>query len=614
MIETTPLLHIREAAVRALAEADVLPAGWAIRDLRRLAERSLLVALGPAAGDGVLIEWHEPAEDESIPAFLIGERFSVAYRGGPGAWNIDDPQTPVAVKRATARSCQVLAALEAPISLVAHPEGDGGVPGAQADVQVVPFGAEEFARWLGAGLAVGDELVDGWRLTELYPFGPEELAVAFGRPDDEMQPRIKLRPRDDERPAARGTRSLDVSYTLPFGRGVDGERARLHAALASELALVLEALDRGVRFELRAAPGASGGAVDDTPPWAINLAIPAPCGLRCAFCSVHDEIHPSADAEPAYIEALRTDLVRAAGRGTKVLRLNGMEPLNAPYVFELLDLARAQGFEQFHILSTFLPTADRAMAERLLQAMPGRYRLYVPIYGSCPEVHDAITGLPGSFDALLQAVGHFRELMPSYPGGELIFTTILMAGNAADMVALSMLVKPLGRWWEVHLPFPNTSSSHDRYREVALSMRRALEVLYPEGSWPIAQLDLGEGAPCVALDHQGRTGHALITAQRVREGRTEPAGTFYETIGFTHSLGDGEPVAFTSATVPCPHADGCAMALACPRKVYAAYADRFGLDELRPITERELAELNDGPTILDDLRQRGEHHAAVAAP
>jgi hypothetical protein len=331
----------------------------------------------------------------------------------------------------------------------------------------------------------------------------------------------------------------------------------------------------------------------------MNLALTSPCHQRCAFCSVHEEIDPMAGGEEAYVAALRADIERAAAMGTKVLRVNGLEPLNAPYIFDLLALARDVGFESFHLLSTCLPMADRAFAERVMAAMPATWRIYAPIYGAGPLVHDAVVGRAGAFDELMVAIGHIRDL--ATPGGELLFTTILMRQNADDMAALAELVRPLCRWWEVHLPFPNTSSARDRYRGVALPMSRALDALYPAGGPALADLPLGEVLPCIALAHQRRTGHALLSAARMRGRQREPSGTFYETIGFTHSLGSGQPVAFTSATVRCPHAASCALAKGCPQKVYAAYAEEFGLEELQPATRADVASLPQGPEVLAAL-------------
>ncbi len=463
----------------------------------------------------------------------------------------------------------------------------------------VTFDSAGFTGWLAAGLPIGGELCDGWQLVEIYPFGGEDLAVAFAREGagEREAVRLKVRLRDDARPAATRTANLDVTYTLVFGEATDASRAEVHARLVAELSLVLDGLDRGVRFKAVPAADTGGEArASDGPPPAMNLAIPAPCHMECNFCSVREEIYPILDSNSAFVRELRRDIERAGTRGTKVLRINGIEPLNAPYLFELLELARAVGFEDFHLMSTCRPLSRRDFAERFIAAQPDRYRIYVPIYGSSAELHDQVSGARGAFDEMMGAVTNLRELMDDR--GTLIFTTVLVRQLLDDLVAIRDLVKPLARWWEVHLPFPNTSSKTDRYRDVSVSYSDALARIYPEGWWPLADLPLGEILPCVALGHQRRSGHELITARRLAERMKEPAGTFYRTAGFEHSMGGDNAVAFTAATVPCPHRDSCALRAACPAEVYGLYAEQYGLDELAPVTRAELASLADGDEVV----------------
>ena len=96
----------------------------------------------------------------------------------------------------------------------------------------------------------------------------------------------------------------------------------------------------------------------------------------------------------------------------------------------------------------------------------------------------------------------------------------------------------------------------------------------------------------------------MVNLERLRRSQKELSGTFYETVGFTHSLGEGEAVAFTAATTPCPHRAECAVQSLCPAKTYTAYAEEFGQGELRPIGRGELEELVDGAAIIAYLERR----------
>ena len=216
-------------------------------------------------------------------------------------------------------------------------------------------------------------------------------------------------------------------------------------------------------------------------------------------------------------------------------------------------------------------------------------------------MHDGVTGAEGSFARLMTAVGKLRNLVTE--GGQIIFTTVLTTQNKAHMTAMRDLVRPLGDWWEVHLAFPNTSSLTDKYRDIALSMTDALNAVYPKDWWPVADLPWGEVLPCIALTHQERSGHELVSVKRFEQRVKEPAGTFYGSAGFEHSLGSERTDAFTAATVPCPHTDQCALSKACPAKVYALYGEKFGLTELNPITHEMLAGLADGKKLRDAIER-----------
>ena len=620
---------VRAAAERALRQAGALPKTWRVRRAERLSPTGVLLDVGGERGLGFLLEWHERHPGAEPHAVLRGPHHAAGYRDGPGAWPLDRPDCPEKIRRAATRMMRALVRPPESVRLGAGGEsasdGEGGPSRGAAPVPV-PLTVEAFrAR---ADALIGEApLVDGWRLADVFAFGPESLALTFhrgetggegaaeaGTGDGDERVRLRVRPRDDQRAAAHRTALLDVLYGLPLGRSRDAARERTMRALASDVAMRLDALDDGPPFAARATPdrGGRGGAGSaEPPPPALNLALPAPCGQRCAFCSIFEEVEPILDPTDAYVVNLRRDVAAAGARGTKLLRVNGLEPLAAPYLFELLDLARASGFDTFHILSTMLPLADRAFAERFFEALPARYRFYVPIYGSRAEVHDALTGRPGSFDLLTRALENIDALLDP-ARGDVTFPTIILKGNGQDLMALGERIAATGHFWELHMPFPNTSSPRDRYRAIAMRSTDILEACYPPGTRAHVDIALGEVPLCVALRHQVRTGHRLLTVERLSRRRRELAGTFYETAGITHSMGEGEPIAFTSATTPCPHVDGCALASVCPGKVYEAYADAYGLDELAPVAREAVLGLRRGAAIMRYVRQEAGVQARPA--
>jgi hypothetical protein len=74
-------------------------------------------------------------------------------------------------------------------------------------------------------------------------------------------------------------------------------------------------------------------------------------------------------------------------------------------------------------------------------------------------------------------------------------------------------------------------------------------------------------------------------------------GTEYRAAArFVHDSGGAATAddAFAVSTVPCPHAERCALAPMCPAEHYAVYQQRFGLDEYEPVSPRALYALRKG--------------------
>ena len=108
----------------------------------------------------------------------------------------------------------------------------------------------------------------------------------------------------------------------------------------------------------------------------------------------------------------------------------------------------------------------------------------------------------------------------------------------------------------------------------------------------------------MAATHQESTGHRLITPKRLIQARP-PAGIHYRGTSIAHASNPGADVAYTAPTVPCSHASDCALAPVCPQRVYAAYAQAFGVKELSAISHDRLKALRGGTRILKDAEYPG---------
>ena len=329
-------------------------------------------------------------------------------------------------------------------------------------------------------------------------------------------------------------------------------------------------------------------------PETLNLSLSAPCQQRCSFCTLHTVVPVSEEAHARAMRVFERDLRAAGAAGTRVLRINGIEPLAAAYLFDLLAVARASGFTEYEVHSTCRPLADPALAARLVEALGPRYRIMVPVYGSTAATHDAVVGVDGAFDSLQTALGNLRRLGAS--GDRVHFQTVATRENLRDLPAIGRLVAGLvggpaqafGRW-RVHLPFPSGGPDAEAaYARVAVSMTELLDALYAPGArarWDL--LEPGEVLPCVALRHQDATGHELLAPSRLHRAPSLAANRYLGS-RIAKSTGGGSKEHPAVGTLGCPHRLSCALGSSCRGEVYELYARRFGLGELRPVTPRQV--------------------------
>ena len=269
--------------------------------------------------------------------------------------------------------------------------------------------------------------------------------------------------------------------------------------------------------------------------------------------------------------------------GYDVLRLSGLDPLTHPDVTPLIRRAVTLGFRHVHVYSPFTRLADAIQRRALLAALGEvTYTLHVPVYGPDAATHDAVTGVPGSFEAVCAALD---GLVADGAGGALTLLTVLTRANLPHLDALS---RSLRRWRapvQVFLPFPTTRGADDAFYAVATT--------HTELVGPLAACDpplgLAELLPCVRYRHEVSTGAPALTSGGFHP-RAALLGTLFEHADYRR-VGDVGGNTFTIPVRRCPHEAECALAALCPRAVYAAYAERFGLDELQPVAPSALEAL-----------------------
>jgi radical SAM protein with 4Fe4S-binding SPASM domain len=164
-------------------------------------------------------------------------------------------------------------------------------------------------------------------------------------------------------------------------------------------------------------------------PLSVQLDLTYRCNERCIHCYLdHDDHGEMTTAE------IKDLLDQMADAGVFYLTISGGEILMRRDFFEILEHARARTF--CVKLKTNGVLIRKKEAERLREL--GVEAVQISIYSHRPEVHDAITKMPGSFRQSIDAVRFLRT-----QGLTVTLANVLMAQNAHDYMSVKALATEL---------------------------------------------------------------------------------------------------------------------------------------------------------------------------
>jgi radical SAM protein with 4Fe4S-binding SPASM domain len=165
-------------------------------------------------------------------------------------------------------------------------------------------------------------------------------------------------------------------------------------------------------------------------PLSVQLDLTYRCNERCVHCYLDHHNH----GEMTTVEI--TDLLdQMADAGVFYLTMSGGEILMRRDFFEILEYARMRAF--CIKLKTNGILIREKEADRIKAV--GVESVQISIYSHVPEVHDAITKLPGSLAQSIEAIRRLRA-----HGLHVIMANVLMVQNAHDYVGVRALAAELG--------------------------------------------------------------------------------------------------------------------------------------------------------------------------
>ncbi len=165
-------------------------------------------------------------------------------------------------------------------------------------------------------------------------------------------------------------------------------------------------------------------------PFAVHVDLTWRCNERCEHCYLEHD-----DQGEMGTEELLNLFDQLADAGVFFLTLSGGEPMIRRDFWDLVGRARAL---QFNVkLKTNAVLIRQAEAERLRSL--GVEQIQISVYSHRPEVHDAITKLPGSLERTLRGVRALRAA-----GIKVAMANVMMRSNLADRKAVAALARELG--------------------------------------------------------------------------------------------------------------------------------------------------------------------------
>jgi radical SAM protein with 4Fe4S-binding SPASM domain len=165
-------------------------------------------------------------------------------------------------------------------------------------------------------------------------------------------------------------------------------------------------------------------------PLSVHLDVTYRCNERCVHCYLdHDDHGEMTTAE------IKDVLQQLAEAGTFFLTLSGGEVLMRRDFFEILEYARQLKFNVRIKTNGVMIRESEAGRMRDL----GVQQVQISIYSRRPEIHDAITKLPGSLKRSVAAVRFLKS-----QGLKVAIANVLMTVNMGEHAGVQALAKELG--------------------------------------------------------------------------------------------------------------------------------------------------------------------------
>ncbi|UCD72065.1 MAG: radical SAM protein [Syntrophobacterales bacterium] len=251
--------------------------------------------------------------------------------------------------------------------------------------------------------------------------------------------------------------------------------------------------------------------LDKLIPFTVHWELTYHCNLQCPHCYAVPQ-KSREELSSGEIAAI-LDLLKESG--TLYVIFSGGEILTRGDFFDIARYARSKGFALRLMSNGTL--IHESVADRIKDLRP--LSVEISLYGSNPQIHDGITGCPGSFERSLKALRLLRERSI-----RTVVKSLMMKGNVGDFQGMRKLARGMGSQFlydPVVIPKMNGSMEPCGNR---LDREELYTLLYPEVR------------DTVEDEHSGA--YDLSCSAGLNAVSISPYGDVYPCMGFKESGGN----------------------------------------------------------------------------